>query len=77
MVDLLPETKNVFLARIYENAGHECMAPFLMKGLADVIAASESVAQRVEEAVDRLVFVLSTIDRSRSDGSAIRGIVGF
>jgi prolyl oligopeptidase len=63
IVDLLPNNKNVFLARIYENAGHECTSPCLAKDLADVLAASKSVAQRVEEAVDRLVFVLSTISR--------------
>jgi len=69
MIDLIPDNKDVFLARIYENAGHEGMFPFHRpdyfpsNSTTNVAAASKSVAQRVEEAVDRLVFFLSTISR--------------
>ncbi|ORX36935.1 prolyl oligopeptidase family-domain-containing protein [Kockovaella imperatae] len=38
---------NIFLGRIYENAGHE--------------VTSKSTEQKVEEAVDRLVFIISAI----------------
>jgi hypothetical protein len=63
----MPRNKNIFLARIYENAGHECKSFPLpvhrYRTEADRLAGSKSVAQRVEEAVDRLVFVLSTMSR--------------